>query len=66
MGGDDGTTDASTGVTAPATATTPASPTSPVKHVFVIALTTDSYHAAFGRGSVAHYLNGRFAGAARC
>jgi phosphatidylinositol-3-phosphatase len=57
-GGGDGSTDTSAAVTAPATATTPASTPSPVKHVFVIALTTDSYHAAFGRGSVAHYLNG--------
>jgi hypothetical protein len=57
-GGDDGTTGASTGVTAPDTVSTPTSTTSPVKHVFVIALTTDSYHAAFGHGSVAHYLNG--------
>jgi phosphatidylinositol-3-phosphatase len=39
-------------------ATTPASTSSPVKHVFVIALTTPSYRAAFGAGSVAHYLNG--------
>ena len=52
-GGDVGTTDTTT----PAT-TTPSSTSSPVKHVFVIALTTDSYSAAFGHGSVAHYLNG--------
>ena len=26
--------------------------------MFLIALTTASYHAAFGTGSVAHYLNG--------
>jgi len=57
-GGGDGTANTSAGVSAPATATTPASTPGPVKHVFVIALTTDSYHAAFGRGSVAHYLNG--------
>ncbi len=57
VGGDDGTTDASAGVTPPVTATTPTSATSPVKHVFVVALTTDSYRAAFGPGSVAHYLN---------
>jgi hypothetical protein len=29
-----------------------------IKHVFVIALSTTSYAAAFGHGSVAHYLNG--------
>jgi phosphatidylinositol-3-phosphatase len=58
-GGGDGTTESSAGASAPAnTTTTPASVASPVKHVFVIALTTDSYGAAFGRGSVAHYLNG--------
>ena len=32
---------------------------SQVKHVFIIDLTTTSYAAAFGRGSVASYLNGR-------
>ncbi len=57
-GSDDGTTDESAGVTPSATATTPTSATSPVKHVFVIALATESYRAAFGHGSVAHYLNG--------
>jgi len=40
------------------TAGTPVIPTPTVKHVFVIALTTTDYRAAFGRGSVAHYLNG--------
>ena len=55
--GSDGTTDTSAAATTPATATTPSSTTSPVKHVFVIALTTDSYRAAFGASSVAHYLN---------
>ena len=39
--------------------TTPTTASHPVKHVFVIALTTTSYHAAFGPGSVAHYLNGK-------
>ena len=47
------TTGASTG-----TATTPATSTASAKHVFVIALTTSSFRAAFGQGSVAHYLNG--------
>jgi hypothetical protein len=56
-GGSDGTTDTSGATSAPAGATTPSSTASPVKHVFVIALTTDSYHAAFGSGSSAHYLN---------
>jgi hypothetical protein len=55
--GSDATADTSPAATTPATATTPSSTTSPVKHVFVIALTTDSYRAAFGAGSVAHYLN---------
>jgi len=32
-------------------------PTATAGHVFVIALTTPSYRAAFGAGSVAHYLN---------
>ena len=57
-GGGDGTADTSAGASTPTTTTTPSSTPSPVKHVFVIALTTDSYRAAFGRGSVAHYLNG--------
>ena len=58
-GAEDGTTESSAGASAPATTTTtPASNSSPVKHVFVIALTTDSYGTAFDRGSVAHYLNG--------
>jgi hypothetical protein len=57
-GGSDGTTDTSGATSAPAGATTPSSTASPVKHVFVIALTTGSYRAAFGPGSVAHYLNG--------
>jgi phosphatidylinositol-3-phosphatase len=50
-----GTTTTST--TPSSTPTTPKTKTSPVKHVFVIALTTPSYDAAFGHGSVAHYLN---------
>ena len=54
--GSDDTTDS--GATAITPTTTPASTSSPVKHVFVIALTTDSYRAAFGPGSVAHYLDG--------
>ncbi|MGO9497313.1 MAG: hypothetical protein ACLQA5_11510, partial [Solirubrobacteraceae bacterium] len=58
--GTDATTDTDTDTSAAATtpASTPAATSSPVKHVFVIALTTDSYRAAFGPGSVAHYLNG--------
>jgi len=39
--------------------TTPASAAPAAGHVFVIALTTSSYRAAFGPGSVAHYLNRR-------
>jgi hypothetical protein len=53
-------------VPAPATATSTAAPAAGgsavrkhrVKHVFVIALSTPSYRAAFGRQSVARYLNG--------
>ncbi len=56
--GSDETTDTDNGATATTPTTTAASTTSPVKHVFVIALTTGSYRAAFGPGSVAHYLNG--------
>jgi hypothetical protein len=47
--------------TVPATRTAPATPastSSPVKHVFLIALSMDSYHGASGRASVARYLNG--------
>ncbi len=59
------TTTAPTTPTTTTTSTTPSSTpstttktkASPVKHVFVIALTTTSYDAAFGRGSVARYLN---------
>jgi hypothetical protein len=35
----------------------PSGPTARVKHVFVIALSTPSYRAAFGRDSTARYLN---------
>ena len=46
---------------APTTTTRAASPKPPSKpklsHVFVLALTTSSYDAAFGTASVAHYLN---------
>ena len=55
--GTDGTTGTDTSAAATTPATTPAATSSPVKHVFVIALTTDGYRAAFGPGSVAHYLN---------
>lgn len=58
-GVDGGTTDTSAGVSSPATTTTPTTASHPVKHVFVIALSTTSYHATFGPGSVAHYLNGK-------
>jgi hypothetical protein len=57
-----GNTGAGAGATTTTTTTT--TPTSsgkpnrlPVDHVFVIALSTTSYDAAFGSGSVAHYLN---------
>jgi len=46
-------------VTSTSTTTTPASTPVPskVKHVFVIALTTPSYRAAFGTDSTMHYLD---------
>jgi phosphatidylinositol-3-phosphatase len=43
--------------TSPASSSTPAKPAYKVKHVFVIALSTTTYQATFGHGSVAHYLN---------
>ena len=59
-----GNTGAGAGAGATTTTTTTTTPTSssksnrlPVDHVFVIALSTTSYDAAFGSGSVAHYLN---------
>jgi len=57
--GDDGTGDDTTesGATGTTGTSTTTSPTAQVAHVFVIALTTTSYRAAFGPGSVAHYLN---------
>jgi phosphatidylinositol-3-phosphatase len=55
--GSDGTTDTDTSAAATTPATAPAATSSPVKHVFVIALATDGYRATFGPGSVAHYLN---------
>lgn len=51
--GNGSTSTPSAGATDPATAKA-----SKVKHVFVIALSTTSYKAAFGPGSVATYLNG--------
>jgi hypothetical protein len=53
--GDDDTGDDTTTGTSGTDTTT--SPTPQAGHVFVIALTTPSYRAAFGTGSVAHYLN---------
>lgn len=53
-----GTSGTGTSGTSTAAATTPASTGTSVKHVFVIGLTTTSYRAAFGPGSVARYLNG--------
>lgn len=56
----DSDTDSSTATT-PSTSATTSQPAakSKIGHVFVIALSTPSYDAAFGAGSVAHYLNGR-------
>jgi phosphatidylinositol-3-phosphatase len=63
--GDDGstttdttTTSTTTTTSSTTTSTTPAAPKDPIKHVFVIALSTPSYKAAFGKGSVATYLTG--------
>jgi hypothetical protein len=43
--------------TTPTTKTSSATPAKTAGHVFVIALSTPSYRAAFGHGSVAHYLS---------
>jgi phosphatidylinositol-3-phosphatase len=51
------TTQTTTTSTTPSSTPTTKTKASPVKHVFVIALSTPSYEAAFGHGSVAHYLN---------
>lgn len=51
------TTTSTTSTTPSSTPSTTKTKASPVKHVFVIALTTPSYDAAFGHGSVAQYLN---------
>jgi hypothetical protein len=59
-GGGDGSDPGGTGAgTPPAASTTPATPTYKVKHVFLIALSTTTYRATFGSGSVARYLNRR-------
>ena len=55
-GGDSATSTTSTDTSTTGTPT--ATKTYKVKHVFVIALSTTSYGAAFGHGSVARYLNG--------
>jgi phosphatidylinositol-3-phosphatase len=55
---DTSSTDTSDG-TSDGTTTTATTPTPTAKHVFVIALTTPSYRAAFGHNSVAHYLNSK-------
>ena len=47
----------STGTTTPAAATPAAPKPSKAKHVFVIAVSTTDFRAAFGRGSVETYLN---------
>jgi phosphatidylinositol-3-phosphatase len=57
--GDAGASNSAGASTTSATDPTPtATRTYKVKHVFVIALSTTSYGAAFGGTSVAHYLNG--------
>jgi len=53
--GDGNTTGSDTGTTQSSSTST--APTATAGHVFEIALTTTSYRAAFGAGSVAHYLN---------
>ena len=56
--GDDTGDDTGDGTTTGTSGTdTTTSPTPQASHVFVIALTTTSYAAAFGPGSVARYLN---------
>jgi phosphatidylinositol-3-phosphatase len=55
--GSSDSTSSSTSTTSTAT-NPPAKPTYKVKHVFVIALSTTSYDATWGHGSVATYLNG--------
>jgi hypothetical protein len=51
--------DSSSSASSPASAAkSTANPTSKVKHVFVIALSTTSYEAAWGHDSAARYLNG--------
>jgi hypothetical protein len=57
---DDGgsTTTEETTTTSSTTTTAPAGPAHPIKHVFVIALSTPSYDAAFGKHSIASYLTG--------
>lgn len=52
------TTTATTSTTTTDSSTTSAAAKYNIKHVFVIALSTTSFEAAFGQGSVAHYLNG--------
>ena len=54
--GDDGTGDDTSGSGTTTTSAT-TTPTATVAHVFVIALTATIYRAAFGSGSVAHYLD---------
>ena len=44
--------------TSSTTSSAPSEKTHKVGHVFVIALSTTSFEAAFGQSSVAHYLNG--------
>ncbi len=61
-GSGNGSGDASTANASSSTTSTTSSssaPVSKVKHLFVIALSTPSYAAAFGHGSVATYLNGK-------
>ncbi len=54
--GDDGTGDDTSGSGTTTTSAT-TTPTATAAHVFVIALTATNYRAAFGSGSVAHYLD---------
>jgi phosphatidylinositol-3-phosphatase len=57
-GGGGSSTTSTTGSTTTTTGGSTQPKTYKVKHVFVIALSTTSYQAAFGHGSVARYLNG--------
>jgi hypothetical protein len=57
LAGSSGSTPASAPTTTTSSSTTPRPPTSKIKHIFVIALSSPGYAASWGKASVAHYLN---------